>query len=167
NDTPVGADFLSPFSPYTNPATFIVPRLILQPAQGDTVDLNNLTVRWQTTEGANAYQVIISTDPEFRGNTTFKVGPVVQVVPPDLGGPLEASINAITVNNARLRNARQLFISVIAWNTDDPLRPKPFGGVCYAPIEVLNATAPPPPPGGGGGGGGPPPPPPPAARKKR
>jgi len=166
-DAPAGVDLLSPFSPYTNPATYIVPRLILQPAQGDTVDLNNLTVVWQTTEGANAYQVIISTDPEFRPNTTFKVGPVVEVVPPDLGGPLEASINAITVTNPRLVNARHLFISVIAWNTDDPLRPKPFGGVCYAPVGVLNATAPPPPAGGGGGGGGPTPPPGPVHKGKK
>src|SRR5205823_2180080 len=129
-------------------------------------DLNNLTVRWQTTEGADRYQVIISTDPRFpNGPNTVRL-PIVTVIPPDLGGPLEASINSVTVNNARLRNAAQLFISVLAFNSADPLRPKPLGGVCYAAIQVLQSTPPPPNPGGGGGGG-PTPPPAPSHKGKR
>jgi hypothetical protein len=144
--TPDPQDLFAPFSPYSNPATFIVPELLIFPAAGSPADLTNLTVRWQTTDGADRYQVIISRDIRFLPNQTVRL-PVVTVVPPDRGGPLEAEVTGVNVaGDAKLKGATQVFISVVAFNSGDPVKVKPNGGVCYAPIQVVPIAPPPPTP---------------------
>lgn len=138
-------NLFSPFSPYSNPTTYIEPRAVLFPTNGAPVDLTNFTAEWETTPGADRYQVIISRDIRFLPNQTVRL-PIVTVVPPNLGGPLTAAIGPVAVNNPKLAGANQIFISVLAWNSSDPVLPRPLGGVCYAPVQATNATPPPPAP---------------------
>lgn len=139
---PDDLDLLAPLSPFSNAATVLVPAVILSPAPGDTVDLSNLTVTFQTTPGADKYQVAVSSGIGFRASKTARC-PTVTVVPPDKGGPTEASAVGCDVS-VKLLGAPQVFISVFAWTSSDA-RPVPFGAVTYPPIAVTPVTPPPPP----------------------
>jgi len=140
-------DVYGPLSPFSNPTTALVPAQILAPAQGDTVDLRNLVVTFQTTPGADRYQVLISKNLNFRGPGVVRC-PIRQIVPPDRGGPAQVSVPcSIQPSTRNVGAGNRTFITVLAFAADDPFRPVPFGGVTYPPIQVTQTGPPPPPPG--------------------
>jgi len=152
--TPDDITLNAPLSQFSNPATAIVPGEILDPAQGQAVDLANLTVRFTTTPGADKYQVLVSSDTGFANARTFRCFPIT-VVPPDHGGPTEATVTCDAAVPRVVGPGNQSFITVIAWTSIDPLRPAPYGGISYPPIGVtLQVTPPPASPGSPGLGKG-------------
>lgn len=138
---PDDIDLLSPLSTSSSAATAIVPAVTLAPTYGESVDLASLTVNFQTTPGADSYQVVVSRDLRFRRGAVRS--PLQFVVPPDRGGPVESSITFDASRAAR--GSKQLFVTVIAWSSIDRFRPKPLGGISY-PIVAVNPVIPPPPP---------------------
>ncbi len=143
--TPDSVDALGPVSGQSNGATVIVPGVILSPAQGDTVDLSSLSVRFTTTPGATQYALMVSRNLAFSPNATVRSRPIA-VVPPDRGGPTEATISGFDASRRPLTGGSQVFITVLAWTVDDPFRPVPWGGITYPPIGVGFTIGPPPPP---------------------
>jgi len=152
---PDAEDFMSPLSRRTNYATAIAPAQITQvdgqPAGGGgepvQVDLNSFSLEWQQTPGADTYEIWISRNPSFRGGKVrIKVG---RTLPVDQGGSLTES-RTISVRNAGYRRTRTLYVSVGARNSQDRIKPRPFGAIFSAPVAIQVEGAPPPPPNGRG-----------------
>ncbi len=147
---PDNVAILSPPSGPSNGVTAILPGVILSPAYGETAEVTNLTVRFATTPGASNYQVFVSSDLRFKAGSTVRC-PAVQFVPPDRGGPIEATVSCDVSRLMQPRRGRrgrqptQLFVTVLAWAIGDP-RPIPYGGISYPAVAVVPVVGPPPPP---------------------
>jgi hypothetical protein len=116
-----------------------------QPPSGSPqVDLSSVLVEWQQTPGADAYVIWASTDPSFRKGRRVASGQV-RTIPVDMGGPQLVS-HTIDLSRGRLRRANRIYISVGARNTQDRVKPKPFGAIFSAPALVVPETGPPPAP---------------------
>lgn len=148
---PDDADFMSPLSRRTNYVTAIAPPQITQVdgqgvgggGGGVQIDPTSFSVEWQQTPGADTYEIWVSRNPSFRGaKIRIKAG---RTLPVNQGGALTES-RTISVRNANYRRARQLYISVGARNSQDRIKPRPFGAIFSAPVVVQVEGAPPPPP---------------------
>jgi hypothetical protein len=157
----IGAQFMSPTSNFSRRVTAIAPPSITgvngQTPSGTVVevDLNSIQVDWQQPPGADTYVIWVSGDPSFRkgGKQVFETE---KTVPINLGGPTTATAT-LSVNAAgpgrRLAGRKgkrvkptasgSLFISVGARRSGDP-KPRPFGAIFSAPVQVRAIDAPPP-----------------------
>ncbi|MGV3719644.1 MAG: hypothetical protein ACO1SX_01945 [Actinomycetota bacterium] len=148
---PDEGEFMSPLSMRTNYVTAIAPPQITQvdgqPVGGGgggvLVDLTSFNVEWQQTPGADTYEIWVSRNPSFRGSKVrIKAG---RTLPVNQGGALTES-RTISIRKASYRRTRQLYVSVGARNSQDRLKPRPFGAIFSAPVAIQVEGAPPPPP---------------------
>jgi hypothetical protein len=141
-------NFMSPLSQSTPWATAITPPIISEPIQGEQVQLDQLSVTWAQTPGADTYAIWVGTTPSFQGGKKVAFGPF-QALPVDQGG--DATLTQVVDVSAKtaLANARTIYITVGARNSHDQIAPKPLGYIFSAPVGVQPQTPPPPPPGGG------------------
>jgi len=143
-----GVAVMSPFSRISRQVTAIAPPAILSvngrtPSSGLQVDSQAIALEWQQTPGADSYLIWVSRDPTFRSaRAQFNGGQTLAV---NRGGSATVS-RTISIAKGPLRRARRLFITVGARRSGEP-RPRPFGAIFGAPIEVQVETPPPPPPG--------------------
>lgn len=136
--------FMSPLSLPTAFVTAITPPVIARPIQGEQVDLQEVTVEWQQTPGANTYFIWFSRNPTFPENSRVRFGPFT-TIPINQGGP-DTVTQVIDARSNRLLGAQTIYISVGARNSTDSIAPKPFGAVFSAPVAVQPETPPPDPP---------------------
>lgn len=143
---PDEGEFMSPLSLRTNWVTAIAPPLITT-VNGDTpgggtvlINPQSFDLEWQQTPGADTYEIWVSRKPSFNGSKLRIKAP--KTVPVDQGGPLTQSLN-LNVNRGSFRNARVLYIAVGARNSQDRVKPRPFGAIFSAPVAVQVETLPP------------------------
>lgn len=143
-----GAQFMSPLSSNSNFATAVSPSSVTSvdgssPTPGQQVDLTNLTLTWQQTPGADTYVIWVARDPRMRKSRKV-IGPV-RVIPVDQGGD-QTVTRTLNIRSRALLRSQRVFIAVGARNSADRIKPRPFGAIFSAPIEVHPETAPPGPP---------------------
>ena len=150
---PDDLDLMGPLSDLTNSVTAIRPPQIDDATTDDNVDLSDFEVTAFTTPGANRYFVEVSSSINFPDGDTVKAG-TLDVVPPNVGGPNSITFTGLNVANKfqNVPSGGTVFISVCALKTGDP-KPRPFGGICSAPVQVTRVDGPPPPPGSPAGKG--------------
>ena len=145
---PDDADFMSPLSMRSAFVTAMTPPSIFQvdgqsPGGATQVDLDSFTLEWQQTPGADTYEIWISRNPNFKGSK-LRIKPP-KTLPVDLGGPQTVS-TTINANKGSFRKANLLYITVGGRNSQDRIKPRPFGAIFSAPVAVQVEGSPPPPP---------------------
>jgi hypothetical protein len=127
-----GGTFMSPLSRSSDWATAISNPGITAPDQGEIEDLRRLRITWTQPLGADSYLIRISRDPTFRDESRgFTAGPF-HSVPVEQGGETEltrlidADRPAVRGGSTRLRD---VYISVGAYNSQDDIKPRPFGAI--------------------------------------
>lgn len=144
----VDTELMSPLSIGSGLVTAIAPPTITAldgqiPSSGQLINVNEFSVEWQQTPGADSYVVWVSADPTFRKKVVkFQAD---RTVPVDQGGPLTTSIT-LNANKSKLRRANRIFIAIGARRAGDP-RPRPNGAIFSSPVQALPEFTPPPPPG--------------------
>jgi hypothetical protein len=144
DDEPDEEDFMSPLSASSPWITAIRPATIIAPQQSQEVQLDELTLTWQQTEGADTYLVWISRNSNFSPDKRVEFGPF-RVLPVDQGGDPELT-RTFDARSNKLRGANFVYISVGARNSQDRNKPRPFGAIFSGAVRVRNITNPPPPP---------------------
>lgn len=141
---PTTEDVMSPLSTSSPWITAIRPATILAPQQAQEVQLDELTLTWQQTEGADTYLIWISKSANFSPDKRVEFGPF-RVLPVDQGGDPELT-RTFDARSPKLRGANFVYISVGARNSQDRNKPRPFGAIFSAAVRVRNIGNPPPPP---------------------
>ena len=140
----VPEDTMSPLSASSPWITAIRPATILSPVQAQEVQLDELTVTWQQTEGADTYTIWISKNANFPRDKRVEFGPF-RVLPVDQGGDPEIT-RTFDARSAKIRGANFVYISVGARNSQDRNKPRPFGAIYSGAVRVKPIQPPPPPP---------------------
>lgn len=139
--------FMSPLSMTSPWTTAITPPLITEPIQGEQVNTNEMIVTWQQTPGADQYIIWLSADnPTFPEGRRVAFGPF-RTLPVDLGGDITVSQTLSFTGRRQLANARTVFVTVGARNSQDAIAPKPLGWIFSPPVGVQPETLPPTEPG--------------------
>jgi len=156
-----GVQFISPLSTSSPWVTAITPPLITTPVTGEQVNLNELTITWQQTPGADTYFILVSPDPNYPKGRRVSFGPF-KVLPVDQGGD-DTITQTISVGGRRIAGAATLNVSVGARNSSDKLKPQPNGAIFGPSVQIRPENLPPSPPNtdpgvdpGAGDPGGPP-----------
>ncbi|MFN3650218.1 MAG: hypothetical protein ACK47B_11620 [Armatimonadota bacterium] len=150
---PDDAQYMSPTSMPSPRVTALAPPTVaaingLPSGSLPNVDLRAVEVEWAQTPGADTYVIWASADSRFKKKNTVKLKPV-RSVPVDQGGPssMTRTLNLRSgVAGRKLRKAKRIFITVGARNSADAIKPKPFGAIFSAPVQVRPEAGPPPPP---------------------
>lgn len=142
---PDDGEFMSPLSLRTNWVTALAPPRISTvndetPGGATLVDLQSFNLTWEQTPGADTYEIWISRKPSFNGNKLRIKAP--KTLPVDLGGPQTVTMT-INANRGGLRNSQVVYVAVGARNSQDRVKPRPFGAIFSAPVAVQVETPPP------------------------
>ncbi len=135
---------MSPLSGSSPWITAIRPPTIVAPQQSQEVQLDELTLTWQQTEGADTYLVWISKNANFSNDKRVEFGPF-RVLPVDQGGDPEVT-RTFDARSAKLKGSQFVYVSVGARNSSDRNKPRPFGAIFSGAVRVRNLTGPPNPP---------------------
>jgi hypothetical protein len=149
DDEPDDEDFMSPLSSSSPWITAIRPATIVAPQQSQEVQLDELTLTWQQTEGADTYLVWISKNSNFSPDKRVEFGPF-RVLPVDQGGDPEIT-RTFDARSPKLKGSQFVYISVGSRNSSDRNKPRPFGAIFSGAVRVRNLTGPPNPPTVNGG----------------
>jgi len=141
---PDDEDYMSPLSSSSPWITAIRPATVIAPQQSQEVQLDELTLTWQQTEGADTYLIWISKTANFSPDKRVEFGPF-HVLPVDQGGDPELT-RTFDARSPKLKGSQFVYISVGARNSQDKNKPRPFGAIFSGAVRVRNITNPPPPP---------------------
>lgn len=146
---PDAGEFMSPLSQRTNWVTAIAPPQITHlngQAVGGAplqVDVTRFDLQWQQTPGADTYEIWVSRKPTFKGaKLRIKAG---RTLPVDQGGTPTLT-RTINIRKGGYRKAQTLYIAVGARNSQDRVKPRPYGAIFSAPVAFQVERTPPPPP---------------------